>query len=184
MLPESAEVNPEVYGDVERILFRGFLTVAGEINGVPFVFKSLNHHEFELLRMTGGMYETVGDTPDSFWNRFLAYGVLMVDGANVLSDRERWIPEITTTFGTLPAAAKARVIRYLSEINRRASDAITLTEAYSMEIVLTVPLGAAQRYGPDSGGHHWGRGDAAPGYELGSADVACRQLLRRPLRHE
>jgi hypothetical protein len=111
------------------MLFRGLLTLTADINEVPFVFKSLNHHELELLRFCGG------DQPnESFWNTFLAYGVFMVDGANVLAERDRWLPEIARTFGELPASARARVIRHLSEVSRRASNAVALTEAYCTEV--------------------------------------------------
>ena len=131
--PKDPEVNPEVYKDVERLLFRGFLALPAEINKVPFVFKNLNHHEFELLRLCGGLYDSLEETPDAFWHRFLAYGVLLVDGQNVLSDRERWVPELCSMFEGLHVAAKSRIIRHMSEINRRASNAIVLAEAYAME---------------------------------------------------
>ena len=131
--PREPEVNPEVYKDVEPLLSRGFLTLPGTINGVPFIFKSLNHHEFELLRLSVGMYEE-GAMPEVFWDRFLAYGVLMVDAQNVLSDRGRWVPELAEMFGDLHTNARGKVIRYLSEVNRRATNAVTLTEVYCLEV--------------------------------------------------
>lgn len=129
---KEPEVNPEVFRDVEPILFRGFLCVTAEINEVPFVFKSLNHHEFERLHLIGGLQNTPKSV-QRFYNTFLAYGVLMVDGHNVLADRQRWIPELSDMFASLPEAARKQVIRYLSDVNRRASRAVTLTEAYAME---------------------------------------------------
>jgi len=132
-VPQDPEVNPEVYKDVEPMLYRGFLTVVAEINGVYFVFKSLNHHEFDLLRFSGMLREK--EVAKSFWSTFLAYGVFMVDGGNILSDRERWISKLADTFSELPKEAKAKIIRHVSEVNRRASVAVTLTEAYAMEAV-------------------------------------------------
>jgi hypothetical protein len=132
-VPKEPEVNPEVYKDVEPMLYRGFLTVAAEINGVYFVFKSLNHHEFELLRFSG-VFQDKGGVTD-FWNTFLAYGVFMVDGSNILSDRERLIPKLASTFSELPKEARAKIIRYVSEVNRRASTSVVLTESYAMETV-------------------------------------------------
>lgn len=131
-IPKEPEVNPEVYRDVEPLLFRGFLTLPAEIGGVSFVFKSLNQHEFELLRFMGGV-NAEGNVTPKFWNTFLAYGVFLVDGQNVLSDRDHAIPKIATMFSDLPPTARQRVIRHLSEINRRASNAILLTEPYYME---------------------------------------------------
>lgn len=131
--PRAPEVNPEVYKDVEPMLYRGFLAIEAEINGVYFVFKSLNHHEFELLRFSGALKKSKSDS--TFWDTFLAYGVFMVDGYNVLADRERWISKISNTFSELPKDAKSKIIRYLSEMNRRSVNAVTLTEAYVMESV-------------------------------------------------
>src|SRR5688572_16803230 len=90
--PEIPEVNPEIYRDVEPLLFRGFLHVAAEINGVSFVFKSLNHHEFEMLSL---MVPTDGTRKglQKFYAHFLAHGVFMVDGVNVLADRDQHIAE-------------------------------------------------------------------------------------------
>ena len=129
--PKEAEVKPEVYKDVEPMLFRGFLTISADIRGVPFVFKSLNHHEFEMIRFMGD-FRDKGLT-DGFWDIFLAYGVFMVGGVNVLPTRDQYIPTISETFKALPGPAKNKIVRYLSELNRRASNAVTLVEAYATE---------------------------------------------------
>ena len=126
--PQRAEVNPKVYRDVEPILFRGFLYVPAEINGVSFVFKSLNSHEFEML----GLF-CQGKDKRQIDNIFLAYGVFMVDGVNILPDRENWISEVASVFEGLEEGARRKVIRYISEINRRANRAVRLTEVFSFE---------------------------------------------------
>lgn len=129
--PREPEVNPDVYKDVVPYLMRGFLTVSAEINDVPFVFKSLNHHEFELLTLIGGLGNR---TPNqSFWNIFLAYGVFMVDGTNVLADRERSVREIVRAFADFTPGARAKMVRHLSELNRRAAVATMLAEPYATE---------------------------------------------------
>lgn len=130
-IPKDPEVDPIVYKDVEPMLFRGFLVVSATINDVPIVFKSLNQHEFSLLSMLGG----ASDAPTArFWNLFLAYAVFLFDGQNVLADREAWLGHLADTFETMPKGARDRVVRHLSELNRRASNATRLTEAYVTEI--------------------------------------------------
>jgi predicted metal-dependent phosphoesterase TrpH len=130
--PKEPEVNPEIYRDVIPLVNRGFLTQAAEINGVPFVFKNFNHHEFSLVRLIGG--HRPDQVPTShFWDLFLAYGVFLVDGQNILLDRDRSVPEIAKTFSVFPPDARARVIRHLSELNRRANAATILTEAFATE---------------------------------------------------
>ncbi len=132
VIPKEPEVNPEVYKDVEPLLFRGFLTISAEINGVHFVFKSLNHHEFSLVRMMGDVRDGI-PPPRRFWDLFLAYGVFMIDGQNVLPDRERMIPKIAGTFAEFTRNPKNLLIRHMSELNRRSASAVVLTEAYATE---------------------------------------------------
>lgn len=129
------EVNPEIYKDVEPLLFRGFLHAPVEINGVRFIFKSLNHHEFENLKLMAPTEDTSRKSIDRFHNHFLAHGVYMVDGINALKDRDRMIDEIVEFFEAFDHDVVSKIVRCLSELNRRASRAVTLTEAYAMEVV-------------------------------------------------
>jgi hypothetical protein len=121
------EVSDSVYRDVEPMLFRGFLTVGAEINGVPFVFKSLNHHEFTRLNMIFGSSRS-----DRFYNAFLAQGLLYIDGHSVLLDPSIFSDNMKF-FEVLPLAVKRKVVLHMSELNRRASKATVLTEAYCFE---------------------------------------------------
>lgn len=127
------EVNPEVYKDVEPILFRGFLTTAATINGVTFVFKSLNHHEFEWLSLSHDSGNHSAATIQRYYSMFLAYGVAMVDGVNVLKARDEKLADLADFFGSLPKGPQQRAVRYMSEINRRANRAVILVEPYVME---------------------------------------------------
>lgn len=126
------EVNPEIYKDVEPLLFQGFLTTSATINNQTFIFKSLNHHEFTRLSLFGD----IKGNPialQAYYDIFLAYGVLLVGGSNILANRDEALPELAAFFSTLHKDAKQKVIRHLSEINRRATRAVILTEAYSIE---------------------------------------------------
>lgn len=129
---KGPEVKPEVYRDVEAMVFRGFIVLPADINDVQFVFKSLNQHEFSTVRLLSGADEDK-ELPARFWSLFLAQGVLIVDGINVLTERATAVPMLAKLFEDLPKDARRKIIRYLSEINRRAANAVTLTEAYAME---------------------------------------------------
>ena len=131
--PREPEVNPDVYKDVVQLLSRGFLTSSADIGSVPFVFKSLNHHEFDMVRLLSGYEEKTSVLPPRFWDLFLSHMVLFIDGHNVLVERRRWLGNIADTFKDFPNAARVRLIRQLSQLNRRASNATTLVEAYATE---------------------------------------------------
>jgi len=131
--PKAPEVNPEVYENTVALIQRGFLTAFAELNGIPFVFKSLNHHEFDLIRLMTGLSPSSQTVPPRFWDVFLAHMVLFVDGHNVLAERSRHLSEIANTFREIPNLARIRLIRQLSELNRKASQATLLVEAYASE---------------------------------------------------
>ncbi len=123
---KEPEVDPKIYEPVERMLFRGFLTQPANINGTPFVFKSLNQHEFEHLSW-------FSEDPKRYHSLFLSYCVFMVDGLCVLPSRQGYIDQLTGFFHDLPEAARRKMVRHLSEVNRKAANAVTLAEAYAME---------------------------------------------------
>lgn len=131
--PKLPEVNPEIFRDVDPILFKGFVYAPAAINDVPFVFKSLNHHEFEHLGLMGGLKDGPQKTIKRNFDFFLAFGVLMLNGVNVLADRQNWLPQIADMFGEMHEGPRRKIIFHLSEINRRANRAVILSEAYTME---------------------------------------------------
>lgn len=134
-VPRLPEVNPEVYKDVEPLLFRGFLWQSAMINDTHFVFKSLNHHEFDQLSMLEMGVPASKAAQQRLYSRLMAYGVVMVDGINILPNREQHIPNLMEMFEKLGKTAREKVIFHLSEINRRASRAVILCEAYAMESI-------------------------------------------------
>lgn len=131
--PREPEVKPEVYESAVNLLTRGFLTVSVDIGEIPFIFKSLNHHEFQLVRMLSGFEDRSRSTPPRFWDLFLAHMVLFVDGENVLADRNRHIGTLARTFKEMPKAARNLLSRRLGELNRQANRATELIEAYATE---------------------------------------------------
>jgi len=126
-MPVEPEVDPSVYVDVESILFTGFLTLTAEFQSVRFVFKTLNHHELKMLKLTAP------DQMEEFWGSFFAYSVFLVDGQNVLPERDKWFGQFSEAFKAMGSETKVEVIRRLSELNRRSNIAVPLTEAYSLE---------------------------------------------------
>jgi len=125
------EVNPEIYKDMESLLFKGFVVQPAKIHGVNFVFKSLNHHEFKLLEM---LYDTSDpEGLEDYYAMFLSLGVLYLDHINMLVDRDKSLGELRSYFSEVEPPVKQLIIHRMSEINRRANRAILLTEPYCME---------------------------------------------------
>ncbi len=122
--PVFPQVHPEVWQDIEDLLFRGFLTVSGEINGVPWVLKSLNARELDLVRLYSG-----GDTDKGLLYAAM-FGTFLFAGQNVICDRQSWITEFASVWPTLASEVRSDVIRLLSVVNLKAQQATKLTEAF------------------------------------------------------
>ena len=133
--PKEPEVNPIIYRDVESLIFRGFLILPTQINGVDFIFKSINHHEFEYIQWVSGSFgeSRTEKAIDRYYSTFLSYCIFMIDGENILPNRAKHIPQLQEFFNSLPPDSKTKVIRNLSEVNNRSSNAVTLTKAYQGE---------------------------------------------------
>lgn len=118
------------YSDVEAMLFRGFLTLPAELNGVPVVFKTLNTQEHDLTEL----YTSFTDAEDSEKQRtayFLAYSVFLFNRINILADREAYLPMLVDEFLDLPKYLTELLLRRLSRLNHRATETIEKIEAYS-----------------------------------------------------
>jgi hypothetical protein len=126
------EVNPEVWRDMDSLLFRGFIYQAAQIGDVTFVFKSLNQHEFERLLLLTKLLPRHQIQREQY-NLLLALGVWVADGENALVGREQNLRELRELFKAMPHAAIQMVVRHMSELNRRANRATVLTEAYAYE---------------------------------------------------
>ncbi len=123
------EVDPKVYRDIEDLILRGFLTLPAEVGGVSMVFKSINHREMDMIAWMAG-----STTSKRYYDTFIAYSIFMVDGRNLLVDRPQQVPVVVELFETrLPESIRSVIIRQLSELNRRAADALAMVEAYAME---------------------------------------------------
>lgn len=117
------EINPVIYKDVEPVLFKGFIYAPAVVGDSHVVFKSLNHHEFELLSILGDEGSVL----------FLAYSCLFIDGSNCLTDRSKVLPLLKETFGGISDSLRQHLVLQLGELNRRARMATELTEAYAQE---------------------------------------------------
>lgn len=117
------EINPVIYKDVEPILFKGFVYAPAVVGDSHVVFKSLNHHEFELLSLLGDEASVL----------FLAYSCLFIDGNNCLTDRSKVLPLLREAFSGISDSLRQHLVLQLGELNRRARIATELTEAYSQE---------------------------------------------------
>lgn len=124
------DVNDKVWKELEEYLFTGFLYSPARILNKSFVFKTLNHLE---LRNVNFMRPASGSAPDvrsMFRAAMIAYSVFMVDGTNVLHDRQNHINSLIRVVMKIPVEIQERIVENISAINVRAMRLHPLVEPY------------------------------------------------------
>ncbi len=125
------KVDENVWEDLEKCLFQGFLTSRASVQGQEFVFKTLNHHELRNVEFC----RPASDSSDRtvFRAAFIAHSVFMVNGNNALVDRPKHISRLIKTLSKIPSAVQDKILENLTALNERASRTYPLTEVYVHE---------------------------------------------------
>ena len=121
------------YEDVESMLFKGFLTLPAVINGVPFIFKTINQHEHQLIDLRV-LSKPEEETQEERMAYYIAYSVLFCNQVNVLEGRDEYILHLADSFSCVPVQVCTLILQALNRLNGRARKAIKKIEAYSYGI--------------------------------------------------
>lgn len=132
-VPETyKKVSEEVWQELEEYLYTGFLTATSVIQGKPFTFKTVNHHELQMIRYLRPVREAV-DGRDTFRYQFIAHSILTVDGRSMLYERPRHIDDLAMVISHLPGLLQNKIIENLAALNERSARLYPLVEVYTYE---------------------------------------------------
>lgn len=124
------DVNEKVWKELEEYLFTGFLYSPARILGKSFVFKSLNHFELKNINF---MRPAAGSAPDIrnvFRAAMIAYSVFMIDGTNVIHNRQEHINGLIRVIMKIPFEIQEKIVENISAINTRSMRLHPLVEPY------------------------------------------------------
>lgn len=130
---QYVELDDSVWDDIEKYLFQGFLTNQAEIHGQFFVFKTVNHHELRLIEFMRPFSFSSEEKKKHFRSAFIAYSVFMINGNNVLYERDKNIQKLIKIINRFNSSHQEKIFENLAALNERASRAYPLTEVYSFE---------------------------------------------------
>ena len=118
------------FSGVQQMVFRGFLTTKVLIGDTHIVLKSINSRE---LNSISDQCPVRGhDTyRDRFESLYLAYGLYMVDGENVLPNRPGNINELAEAMLEIPPNMRVALLHEILYLQRAQDQALKLLEAYS-----------------------------------------------------
>ncbi len=116
------------FGDLESMLFRGFLTSVANVGGrVRILLKSLTQAE---IRMANFYSETVDGTDQDARNRYLlASAVFMLDGTNVLAQRDA-LGEVVTALASLTGDMQTLLLLRVIQLMERGQKCLHQVAGY------------------------------------------------------
>jgi len=118
------------YTDVERMIFRGFLVEAVEVEGVPIIFKTVNETEYDLALL----YSVSSDSAKENLLQecyFIASSVYLFNRVSVLDDRETFFHEFVDVLMEYSPEVRLELLRKIQGLNARALKAIKRVEGFS-----------------------------------------------------
>lgn len=116
------------YADLEKMLFRGFLTCEVDICGIPVVLKSLSPTEYDVMSLQA--YSAAGDwTLEAAYA--LAYSTAFFNHVNMLTHRGDALHDLVACYHDLPQSVLLSLVALTNRVNHAAAQAVNLVQAYA-----------------------------------------------------
>jgi len=120
------------YKDLEDLLFVGFLPYKVKICDFDFVFKSINDLEYRKISLMSGMKNEPAYSYKFHYN-FLFHSIYMINGVNLLENRDGYYSEIVSILKDLPHPLLKRIFEELEKLTARVDKCTKLVEPYAYE---------------------------------------------------
>jgi len=119
----------QAYANLSNLIFKGFLTTGFNLDGELLVFKTVNEKEFDLIKLYAGNPES-RDYSHKFNVFFIIFSLFLLNGENVLKDREDNIVKFYDHFSKLPGLIIKQFILNLNEIRIISFEVIKYLEGF------------------------------------------------------
>jgi hypothetical protein len=120
----------EAYQVLSDLIFRGFITVDATIDGRHMLLKTVNNKEFDMIKFRAGS-DKGSNYIARFNTFFLAYSIFMMDGYNMLQNREDNIRTLQEFFYRMPHKFYEKMIDETSLIRNKSYDSLKFLEGFS-----------------------------------------------------
>jgi hypothetical protein len=120
----------EAYRNLSDLIFRGFLTIDATLGDKKVILKTVNDKEFKMIKYHSGS-ENSKNYLLLFNMYFLAYSTFMIDGKNVLMNREENIYDLKEFFSGIPYKLYEKIVSETVVIRDKAYDATKFLEGFT-----------------------------------------------------
>lgn len=128
------DAKDDRYKDLEDLLFMGFIPHKARIFGVDFVFKTVSDLEYRKISLMSG----VGSNNQyhyRFHQNYLYHSLFMVNGINILENRDEIYSDIIDIFKSFPTILIRKIFDILDTLAARLNKSVNLVEPYSYESI-------------------------------------------------
>ena len=125
-------MDKKKYFFLEDLLFKGFIPLKVKIDNINFVFKTINEEEYSRINLMSGFE----DDPKYKFNYYLSYlwlSTYMINGHNILYQREELYDTLTEFFKSLPTSLLHKLMKALDGLMKKANEQIAIVQSYSYE---------------------------------------------------
>jgi hypothetical protein len=122
----------EAYQNLSELIFKGFLTLRLDLKDKFFVFKTINEKEYELIKLCSGMSSEEDAYKARFNLYFLVYSLFMINGDNVLIDRN--INSLFKFFSSMPKGLCAKMIQEINGLWSLSYDSLKFLEGFTYTV--------------------------------------------------
>jgi len=123
-------IKDDAYKILSDLIFRGFLTIDATLGDKKIIFKTVNDKEFDMICYHSGSASGEGYLRN-FNTYFLAYSVFMIDGKNVIIDRNDNIEYLRKFFLSVPYKLYDRMLSEIAKIRDKTYDATKFLEGFT-----------------------------------------------------
>lgn len=118
------------YSLLERLLFRGFITLTTKVGDVPIIWKTMNPTEHDMVDTITSPYK--GDEENVKRGAcILAYSTFIVNGIPVLSDRDSFVLMLSKYYERINPLVMSKLLKGIQILNQRAYDSLKEVQAYT-----------------------------------------------------
>jgi hypothetical protein len=127
------KIDDNVWEELEKYIFTGFLTSSAHILDRTYTFKTLNYHEVRNLDFFKPLRKSSLEIRTLYKAAFIAHSILYIDGENTLHNRDDHIRKLVIAISKIPAGIQEEMVNSLGALNSRANRLYPLTEVYVHE---------------------------------------------------
>lgn len=121
-------IKEEAYQKLSDMVYKGFITMACGLSGISIVLKTVNEKEYDLVKLYSGVKDK--NYVSRFNMYYFVFSLFLVDGENILKDRDKKIKEIYEFLKNLPKELYLKISEELGLLRVSTEESVKFLEGF------------------------------------------------------